>query len=147
MHQKIIDLYDRYTHEPLDRRVFLTRLAELTGSITAALALVPLLEANQARAAMIPADDQRLEAGHLTYPGTAGDIKAYMARPKGGSKLPAVIVIHENRGLNAHIEDVARYVALQRAAYLLLAAGLSGRIGSPPGRSGGGVLRKMMEIC
>jgi len=130
MDQKIIDLYDRYTHEPLDRRVFLTRLAEMTGSVTAALSLVPLLEANQARAAMVPADDQRLEAGHLTYPGAAGDIKAYMARPKGASKLPAVIVIHENRGLNAHIEDVTRRVAL--AGFLALSPDLLSPMGGTP---------------
>src|ERR671922_1985473 len=97
MDQKIIDLYDEYTHAPLDRRVFLARLAQLTGSTAAAMALVPLLEADQARAAIVPPEDQRLETGPSTYTGATGDIKVYMAQPKGAVKLPAVIVIHENR--------------------------------------------------
>ena len=67
MDQRFIDLYDRYTHEPLDRRVFLARLAELTGSIAAALALVPMLETNQAHAAMVPDGDQRLDTSRITY--------------------------------------------------------------------------------
>jgi carboxymethylenebutenolidase len=111
--QNIIDLYDEYTHAPLDRRVFLARLAELTGSAAAALALVPLLQANQAHAALVSPDDQGLETGRTTYPGATGVIKAYMARPKGAAKSGAVIVIHENRGLNPHIEDVTRRVALE----------------------------------
>src|SRR5512145_27116 len=113
MDQKIIDLYDEYTHAPLDRRVFLARLAQLTGSTAAALALVPLLEANQARAAQVAPEDPRIETSRTTYAGATGDIKAYMARPKGAGKLPAVIVIHENRGLNPHIEDVTRRIALE----------------------------------
>jgi carboxymethylenebutenolidase len=128
--QQIIDLYDEYTHAPLDRRVFLARLAQLTGSTVAAAALVPLLEANQARAAIVSPDDQRLEAGRMTYPGATGDIKAYMARPKGATKLPAVIVIHENRGLNAHIEDVTRRVALE--GFLALGPDLLSPVGGTP---------------
>lgn len=128
--QKIIDLYDEYTHAPLDRRVFLARLAQLTGSTAAAAALVPLLEANQASAALISPDDQRLETGRLTYPGATGDITAYFARPKGAAKLPAVIVIHENRGLNPHIEDVARRAALEE--FLALAPDLLSPLGGTP---------------
>ena len=128
--QKIIDLYDEYTHTPLDRRVFLTRLAQLTGSTAAAVALVPLLEANQAHAAMVSPDDPRLETGRMTYKGATGDIKAYMAHPKGAAKLPAVIVIHENRGLNAHIEDVTRRVALE--GFLALGPDLLSPMGGTP---------------
>ncbi|HXH10257.1 MAG TPA: dienelactone hydrolase family protein [Alphaproteobacteria bacterium] len=128
--QKIIDLYDEYTHAPLDRRVFLARLAQLTGSTAAAAALVPLLEANQASAALISPDDQRLESGRLTYPGATGDITAYLTHPKGAAKLPAVIVIHENRGLNAHIEDVARRAALE--GFLALAPDLLSPLGGTP---------------
>ena len=113
MDQRIIDLYDEYTHTPLDRRVFLARLSTLTGSTAAAMALMPLLEANQAGAAIVSPGDPRLETGRVTYPGAGGDIKTYLAGPKGASRLPAVIVIHENRGLNAHIEDVTRRVALE----------------------------------
>jgi carboxymethylenebutenolidase len=130
MDQKIIDLYDEYTHAPLDRRVFLARLVQLTGSTAAAMALVPLLEANQAHAALVSPEDQRLETGRTTYPGGTGAITAYMARPKGASKLPAVIVIHENRGLNAHIEDVARRVALEGC--LALAPDLLSPMGGTP---------------
>ena len=130
MDQKIIDLYDEYTHTPLDRRVFLTRLAKLTGSTAAAVALVPFLEANQARATIVSPEDARLATGRITYPGAMGDIKAYMARPKEGAKLPAVIVIHENRGLNPHIEDVTRRVALE--GFLALGPDLLSPMGGTP---------------
>jgi carboxymethylenebutenolidase len=130
MDQKIIDLYDEYTHAPLDRRVFLARLAQLTGSTAAAMALVPLLEANQARAAIVSPEDQRLETSRTTYAGATGEIKAYMAHPKGAAKLPAVIVIHENRGLNPHIEDVTRRVALE--GFLALAPDLLSAMGGTP---------------
>ncbi len=130
MDQKVIDLYDRYTHEPLDRRVFLARLAELTGGIASALALMPLLESNRAHAAMVAVDDPRLDTSHPRYPGATGDIKAYMARPKGASKLPAVIVVHENRGLNPHIEDVTRRVAVQ--GFLALAPDFLSPLGGTP---------------
>jgi carboxymethylenebutenolidase len=130
INQEIIDLYDEYTHAPLDRRVFLARLAQLTGSTAAALALVPLLEANKAGAALVAPEDQRLETGRVTYAGATGDIKAYMARPKGAGKLPAVIVIHENRGLNPHIEDVTRRIALE--GFLVLAPDLLSPAGGTP---------------
>ena len=130
MDQKIIELYDEYTHAPLERRVFLARLARLTGSAAAALAVVPFLESNYARAAMVPADDPRLDTGRVTYPGATGEIKAYMVRPKGAAKLPAVVVIHENRGLNPHIEDVTRRVALE--GFLALAPDLLSPLGGTP---------------
>jgi carboxymethylenebutenolidase len=130
MDQRIIDLYDEYTHTPLDRRVFLARLAQLTGSAAAAMVLVPLLEANQAHAALVPPEDARLETSHVTYPGATGEVKAYMVRPKGAAKLPAVIVVHENRGLNPHIEDVARRVALE--GFVALAPDLLSPLGGTP---------------
>lgn len=130
MNQRIIDLYDEYTHGPLDRRVFLARLAQMVGGTAAALALVPLLEANQARAALVPPQDPRLETDRTFYPGATGSIKTYIARPKGAMKLPAVIVIHENRGLNAHIEDVTRRVALE--GFLALAPDLLSPSGGTP---------------
>ena len=130
MNQDIIDLYDEYTHAPLDRRVFLARLAQLVGGTAAALALVPMLEANQARAAIVSSNDPRLETGHITYPWATGDVKAYLARPKGAAKLPAVIVIHENRGLNVHIEDVTRRMALE--GFLALAPDLLSPSGGTP---------------
>src|SRR5262245_31018978 len=130
MDQRIIDLYDEYTHAPLDRRVFLARLAQLTGSTAAAMALVPLLEANQARAAIVSPEDQRLATSRVTFSGATGDISAYVAYPKGAGKLPAVIVIHENRGLNPHIEDVTRRMALE--GFLALAPDLLSALGGTP---------------
>ncbi|MBI4190885.1 MAG: dienelactone hydrolase family protein [Betaproteobacteria bacterium] len=130
MDRKIIDLYDEYTHAPLERREFLARLARLTGSTAAALAVAPFLECNYARAATVPTDDPRLDTGRTIYPGATGEIKAYMARPRGAAKLPAVIVIHENRGLNPHIEDVTRRVALE--GYFAFAPDLLSPLGGTP---------------
>lgn len=130
MDQRIIDLYDEYTHAPLDRRVFLARLAALAGGAAAAQALLPLLEAGAAHAAIVPADDARLACGRLAYPGAAGDVAAYRARPRKGAKLPAVIVVHENRGLNPHIEDVARRLALD--GFFALAPDFLSPLGGTP---------------
>jgi carboxymethylenebutenolidase len=114
MRQDIIDLYDEYTHERLDRRVFMDQLAKLAGGTTAAAALVPMLKANYASAAMVPADDARLTIEEVSFAGADGDVQGYLARPADASgPLPGVVVIHENRGLNPHIEDVARRVALE----------------------------------
>jgi carboxymethylenebutenolidase len=114
MRQDIIDLYDEYTHERLDRRVFMDQLAKLAGGTTAAAALVPLLKANYASAAIVPADDERLTIEEVSFLGAEGDVQGYLARPADASgPLPGVVVIHENRGLNPHIEDVARRVALE----------------------------------
>src|SRR5437870_346328 len=107
LNPRIIALYDEYTHGPLARRIFLKRLARLAGGAAAAAALLPLLE--NAYADQVSREDARLETGHLEY----GGIRCYVARPKNAAgKIPAVIVIHENRGLNPHIEDVARRAAL-----------------------------------
>lgn len=114
MNPRIIHLYDEYTHAPLDRRVFLERLSVLAGGTAAATALLPLLENNYAQAAIVDPADGRLNLGTVTYKGATGDIRAYLATPKAGpARRPGVIVIHENRGLNPHIEDVTRRVALE----------------------------------
>jgi carboxymethylenebutenolidase len=113
MDPKIIDLYDKYTHELLDRREFLKHLAILAGGTAAANALLVVLENNDVKAEVVPEDDPRLQTENITYPGATGDVRAYCARPKGDKKLPGVVVIHENRGLNPHIEDVTRRVALE----------------------------------
>ncbi len=130
MNQEIINLYDEYTHAPLERRIFLARLAEITGSMTAALALLPLLETRQVHAQQIVPTDERLIAERTMYKGATADIKCYIAVPKGSEKLPAVLVIHENRGLNAHIEDVARRLAL--AGFLAIAPDLLSPLGGTP---------------
>src|SRR6185437_10411919 len=71
------------------------------------------LRSDYARAATIPIDDPRLTSENVSMPGGSGAVKGYLARPKGNAKLPGVVVIHQNRGLNPHIEDVARRVALE----------------------------------
>ena len=112
--QAMINAYDEYTHLTLDRRDFMRKLTALTGSAASAAAIAPLLAANQAKAEMVPPDDKRLHAEDVTFPGATGEMKGYKVRPAGATgKLPAVVVIHENRGLNPHIKDVARRIALE----------------------------------
>jgi carboxymethylenebutenolidase len=114
MDRRIIELYDEYTHRPLERREFLRRLAVLAGSSTAAYALLPLLENNYARAAIVDPADARLGTGTVTYKGESGEVRGYIATPRAGpAKRPGVLVIHENRGVNPHIEDVVRRIALE----------------------------------
>jgi carboxymethylenebutenolidase len=128
---RIIALYDEYTHRPLARRVFLERLAALTGSSAAAYALLPLLEANYARAALIDPVDPRLETSTIGYAGATGEVLAYLALPKSGPpKRAGVIVIHENRGLTPHIKDVARRLAV--AGFTALAPDALSPIGGTP---------------
>ncbi|MCX8020326.1 MAG: dienelactone hydrolase family protein [Chitinophagaceae bacterium] len=128
MDQRIINLYDEYTHKPLSRQEFLQRLSVLAGGTTAAMALLPLLEVNYANAAITDADDLFTE--YISYPGTPAEMKAYVARPKKKKKYAAVVVIHENRGLNAHIEDVTRRVA--KAGYLGIAPNALAPLGGTP---------------
>ena len=113
MDQKMIDLYEKYARDLLDRREFLKRLTVLAGSTAAAMALLPLLENTEARAQVVPKNDSRLLTVYSKYPGSGGDVRAYLARPKGDERLPAVVVIHQNIGLDPHIEDVARRTALE----------------------------------
>ena len=108
-----IKILDRHFSRGLvDRRSFLQKLAAVTGA-AAAWSFLPGLGGQPALAALVAPDDARLETGRVKYPGGAGQVEAYLAAPKGGAKLPGVVVIHENRGLNAHIEDVARRLAVE----------------------------------
>lgn len=128
MDQQIINLYDEYTHKPLPRNEFMKRLAILTGSTAAAVAILPFLEGNYAKAAVTPSDDLFTE--YITYPAVTGEMKAYVARPKKEAKYGTVVVIHENRGLNAHIEDVARRAAT--AGFLAIAPNALAPLGGTP---------------
>ncbi|MDR7035111.1 dienelactone hydrolase family protein [Mesorhizobium sp. BE184] len=129
--QAMIDAYDEYTHLTLDRRGFMETLTRLAGSGAAAVAIAPMLATNAARAAVIADDDSRLKAEDVTYPGSGGDMKGYLVRPADQSgKLGTVIVVHENRGLNAHIKDVARRVALE--GYVALAPDFMSPLGGTP---------------
>lgn len=112
--QAMIDAYDEYTHLTLDRRGFMAKLTKLAGSGAAAAAIAPLIGANAASATMVASDDPRVRGEEASWPATMGDMSGYLVRPADAAdKLPGVIVIHENRGLNEHIRDVARRVALE----------------------------------
>ncbi|MBZ8134921.1 dienelactone hydrolase family protein [Afifella sp. IM 167] len=131
--QEMIRLYDEYTHLTYDRRDFMRRLTALAGSASAAAAIAPLIAADRAGAAMVAPDDERVKAERITFEGADGtEMSGYLALPRGGgARTPTVMVIHENRGLNAHIEDVARRTAL--AGFVALAPDfLSPAGGTPP---------------
>lgn len=130
MNREMTDAYDDHASENAGRRAFLRRLVQLTGSTAAAHVLLHRLGENCAKAEIVPRDDPRLDTGYIKYPGSTGDIRASLARPKGDSKIPGVIVIHENRGLNAHIEDVARRVALK--GFLAIAPDALSPLGGTP---------------
>lgn len=127
MDQRIINLYDEYTHKPLKRSEFINRLVALTGSIAAATSVLPLLE-SCATANKTAGDELFTE--RISYTGSNGNMNAYIARPSREKKYGAVMVIHENRGLNAHIEDVARRVA--QAGYLAIAPDALSPMGGTP---------------
>ena len=129
--QDMIRLYDEYTHLTLDRRGFMEKLGKLAGSSAAAAALVPLIEAGQAKAAVVDAADDRLDTSTVEFPGDGGTLMGYLVRPRlPAAPLPAVMVIHENRGLNGHIEDVARRLALE--GFMVLAPDFLSPAGGTP---------------
>ncbi|GLS28803.1 carboxymethylenebutenolidase [Mesorhizobium albiziae] len=130
--QAMIDAYDEYTHLTLDRRGFMEKLSKLAGSGAAAAAIAPLLAANSARAAIVAEDDARLKAEDIAWPGDGGDMmKGYLVRPADQTgKLSTVMVIHENRGLNPHIKDVARRMALE--GFVALAVDYLSPLGGTP---------------
>jgi carboxymethylenebutenolidase len=130
MDKKVVDLYDEYNHGLLDRREFLKRLAMVAGGIVAANSLLAVLENNSARADLVSKDDPRLFTEDIKYKGATGDVRAKLARPKGDGKVPGVIVIHENRGLNAHIADVTRRIALE--GFVALAPDALSPVGGTP---------------
>jgi carboxymethylenebutenolidase len=127
MDQKIIGLYDEYTHGSLGRKDFMKRLAVLTGSTALALTVLPLLENNYAVAATL---DENITVENITYPGVEGAMKAVLAMPKGAKKLGSVLVIHENRGLNPHIIEVTKRVAA--AGFIALGVDALSPLGGTP---------------
>ena len=130
MKQKYIDLYDEFTHGTMSRRVFMERLAKLAGGAAAAATLVPILQNSYAEAGIVPEDDGRLVTETATYEVDGTTMSGYLARLKGGAKRPAVVVIHENRGLNPHIEDVTRRMALE--GFLAFAPDALSPVGGTP---------------
>ena len=134
--QRIYDLYDEYCHGAIDRRTFLTRAAAATvGGLAMAQALMP----RYANAQTISFTDERIVAKYVTYPspgGNSGTMRGYLVQPKGTGPFPVVLVVHENRGLNPYIEDVARRLAT--AGFLALAPDGLFPVGGYPGNDDDG---------
>lgn len=127
-------LFDRYVHGDLSRRGFLEQAAAFTGGPAGAAALLAALSPNFAAAQQVKPDDARLATRRLAFPSPEGNgqIQGYLAKPAGAAgKLPAVLVVHENRGLNPHIEDITRRVAL--AGYVAYAPDALTPLGGYPG--------------
>lgn len=129
--QRVFDLYDEYCHGRMDRRTFFARAAVVVvGGLAMAQALIP----NYAKAQMISFTDERMKARYVSYPspgGTSGTMKGYLVQPAGNGPFPTVLVVHENRGLNPYIEDVARRAAV--AGFLALAPDGLAPVGGYPG--------------
>lgn len=127
-----IALYDRYTHEGLDRRAFMAELTRIAGSAAAASALLAGIAADPAAAAIVPETDRRIRSRRMSWPvGPGRAMKGYQAEPRDtAGPLGAVLVIHENRGLNAYAEDVARRLAV--AGYRAVAADFLSAVGGTP---------------
>ncbi|PZP47038.1 MAG: dienelactone hydrolase [Azospirillum brasilense] len=133
--QRVFDLYDEYCHGRLDRREFLARAAMIAGGLAMAQALLP----RYAQAQTVSFTDGRIQARYVTYPspgGTSGTMRGYLVRPSGAGPFPVVLVIHENRGLNPYIEDVARRLAVE--GFLALAPDGLFPVGGYPGNDDDG---------
>jgi len=133
--QRVFDLYDEYCHGRIDRRQFMQAAAAITGGLAMAQALLP----HYARAQTISFTDERIKATYVTYPspgGNSGTMRGYLVQPAGTGPFPAVLVIHENRGLNPYIEDVARRLAVD--GFLALAPDGLAPLGGYPGNDDDG---------
>ncbi|HJZ40740.1 MAG TPA: dienelactone hydrolase family protein [Bacteroidales bacterium] len=130
MNKSISSLFEEYKSGGIDRRGFLKKVTLYAGSTAAAMTLLPMLEDSYAIAAMPPEDDAGLVTEFITYPGATGEVKAFLARPKDSKKYPAVIVIHENRGLQPHIQDVTRRMA--KEGFLSIAPDALSPLGGTP---------------
>ncbi|MFO1200672.1 MAG: dienelactone hydrolase family protein [Burkholderiaceae bacterium] len=137
--QRVYDLYDEYCHGFIDRREFLARAAALTIGGASALAMAQALLPRYARAQTVSFTDARIRARYVEYPspgGTSGRMRGYLVQPAGTGPFPAVLVIHENRGLNPYVEDVARRAALD--GFLALAPDGLSPVGGYPGNDDDG---------
>jgi carboxymethylenebutenolidase len=130
MDKKITTLYDDYRHGRIDRRNFIGKLVAVAGSTAAAMTLLPILESNTMGDFLHDQNDQDLVSEFIKYPGETGEMRAYLSHPKTGSKFPAVVVIHENRGLVPHIQDVTRRMA--KEGFLALAPDALSPVGGTP---------------
>jgi len=133
--QRVFDLYDEYCHGGIDRREFLKRASLIAGGLAMAQALFP----RYAEAQTISFTDSRMKATYVSYPspgGNSGNMRGYLAQPAGNGPFPAVLVVHENRGLNPYIEDVARRLAVD--GFLALAPDGLFPVGGYPGNDDDG---------
>jgi carboxymethylenebutenolidase len=130
MDQRIIDLYDDYTHSRISRRDFMDRATAIAGSAAVASTLLATLKSDYARAETVPANDPRLVTDMVSYDANGTKINGQLVRLKEKGKRPAVLVIHENRGLMPHIQDVARRIALE--GFLTLAVDMLTPYGGTP---------------
>ncbi|ESQ94432.1 hypothetical protein ABENE_01030 [Asticcacaulis benevestitus DSM 16100 = ATCC BAA-896] len=131
---EVLQLFDKYVHGLMDRRAFLTQCAQYTAGAAGAVATLAALTPNFARAQQVKPDDARLKTEwvEIASPSGYGKIKAYVVRPlKSEGKLPVVLVVHENRGLNPHIEDIARRLTLDN--FIAIAPDALTTLGGYPG--------------
>lgn len=136
---QVFELYDEYCHGRMDRRDFLERASMLTVAGVSAVAMAEALLPNYAEAQEIQFTDDRIKANWVTYPspgGTSGEMRGYLVAPVGPGPFPAVLVMHENRGLNPYVKDVARRFAV--AGFLALAPDGLSPIGGYPGNDDDG---------
>ncbi|MDH3714568.1 MAG: dienelactone hydrolase family protein [Gammaproteobacteria bacterium] len=145
--QRVFDLYDEYCHGYIDRREFFRRAGALTIGGVSALAMAQALLPRYAEAQTVSFTDKRIKARYVDYPspgGTSGEMRGYLVQPAGQGPFAAVLVIHENRGLNPYVEDVARRVAV--AGFLALSPdGLSPVGGYPGNDDDGRTLQKSLD--
>ena len=145
--QRIYDLYDQYCHGFMDRREFLKRAGAITVAGVSGLTMAQALFPRYAQAQTISFTDERMKAQYVTYPspgGNSGEMRGYLARPQTDGPYPTVLVVHENRGLNPYIEDVARRLAVE--GFLALAPDALHPVGGYPGNDDDGrALQKQLD--
>ncbi|KPL13212.1 MAG: carboxymethylenebutenolidase [Bacteroides sp. SM23_62] len=142
MDKRISRLYDEYQNGTVDRRGFIKKLTLLAGSTAAAMSLLSALNSKSAHASSL--DDEDVHSEFITYPGASGDVRALLSHPNGEKKLPAVIVIHENRGLQPHIQDVNKRMA--REGFLSIAPDALSPLGGTPDDDVDASRNKMREL-
>jgi carboxymethylenebutenolidase len=137
--QRVFDLYDEYCHGRIDRREFLSRAASIAALGAMGLLMAQALLPRYALAQTVSFTDTRIKASYVSYPspgGNSGSMRGYLVQPTGPGPFPAVLVVHENRGLNPYIEDVARRAALE--GFLALAPDGLFPVGGYPGNDDDG---------
>jgi len=130
MEKEVKRVFSDFKNGLFSRRIFIRKLTMITGSTAAAMTLLPFLEENESSAAIMPEQDSGLITEFIEYPGETGEMKAFLARPEKGKRFPAVIVIHENRGLVPHIRDVTKRMA--KEGFLSMAPDALSPLGGTP---------------